>query len=247
MISSDIAPVRKFNRHFFTFLQEDYICRYLRAGIRLESVVRQTDSAYKVGTFRKVFTDFRVLLIQSTLCCDKSYNAVRRYFIQRFCEKIVVYQEILLVVPLVEHSVISERNVADSGVKIIVGECSFLIPPYLNIRRLIELLCDTSGYAVQFNAVQTAFFTYFFGHNAEKVTYAHSRLQNVTSTETESRQSLINAVYDGRRGVVCVQHRAFCGCVFVLCQRFRKLLMFICPRTVILVKRLRKPSPADIL
>jgi len=247
MIFADIAPVGKFHRHFLTFLQEDNIRRYLRAGIRLESVVRQTDSAQKIGTFRKVFTDFRVLLIHSTLCGDKSYNAVRRYLIQRFCEEIVVYQEILLVVPLVEHSVISKRNIADSGVKIIVGECSFLIPLYLNIRRLIELLCDTSGYAVQFNAVQTAFLTHFFGHNAEKVAYAHSRLQNVTSTETESRQSFINAVYDGGRGVVRVQHRAFCGCVFVLCQRFCKLLMFARPGTVVLVKRLRQTAPADVL
>ena len=247
MIFADIAPVGKFNRHFLTLLQENYIRRYLRAGVRLESVVRQTDSAHKIGTFRKVFTNFRVLLIQSTLCSDESYNAVRRYFIQRFCEKIVVYQEILLVVPLVEHSVISERNIADSGVKIIVGECSFLIPLYLNICHLIELLCDTSGYAVQFNAVQTAFLTHFFGHNAEKVAYAHSRLQNVTSTETESRQSLINAVYDGGRGVVRVQHRAFGGCVFVLCQRFHKFLMFARPGTVILVKRLRKSAPADVL
>ena len=270
MISSDIAPVRKFNRHFFTFLQEDYICRYLRAGIRLESVVRQTYSAHKVGTFRKVFTDFRVLLIQSTLCCDKSYNAVRRYLIQRFCEEVVVYQEILLVVPLVEYPVISERDVADSGVKVVVGESSFLISLYLNIRSLIELLCDTSGYAVKFNTVKAAFLAHFLRHYPEEITHAHCRLQDipackplmcgiraalwactlrhrVSAAEAKSRKSLVNAVDYGRRGVMCVQHRAFGGGVFVLSQRFHKFLMLARPGTVVLVKSLRQTAPADIV
>ena len=132
-----IAPIGHFHSHFLTLLQEYYIGCYLCSCVRFESVVRQTDSADKVSSFRKVLTDLRILLVKRSLCCDESYNAVRSYLVQRFCKEIVVNVEILLIVTLVEYSIRAKRNVADSCVKVVVGESSFLIALNLNIRCLI--------------------------------------------------------------------------------------------------------------
>ena len=144
------------------------------------------------------------MLIKSTLCCDKSYNSPRCDLIKRFSEKVVVYIEILSVIPSVRYAVIAERNITDSCVKEIVGICGILISLNLNIRCLIELLCDTTCYAVYLDTVQVAFLTHFVGHNTEKVSDTHSRLKDIAARKAEVFKSLVDSVYDRRRGVVCV-------------------------------------------
>ena len=98
------------------------------------------------------------------------------------------------------------------------------------------MLCDTTCYAINLNTVQTAFLTHFFGHNAEKVTNTHSRLKDIAAAEAKRFKTFVNRIYNRRRGIMCVQHRTFGGGVFVLRQRFHKLLVFSSPRAVVLVK-----------
>ena len=82
-------------------------------------------------------------------------------------------------------------------------------------------------------------------------TREHSRtpwLWQLEERHLDSVQAMLERTYDVSGDDLAGQlTRAFCGCVFVLCQRFCKLLMFARPGTVVLVKRLRQTAPADVL
>ena len=121
-----LSPLRLGFRRRFPLLQEQDIRRDLCTRIGLERIIRQTDRTEQVCFLCKQAADMLVLLVQCAFGCDKSNDAVRLYFIERFHKKVVVDQQIVLVIPVVMQFIVPKWDIADSEVKGVVRKSSIL-------------------------------------------------------------------------------------------------------------------------
>ena len=60
----------------------------------------------------------------------------------------------VLVIPFIHNAVISEWNIADGEIEKAVGQTGFFKTFNRNVRRLIELPCDSACDRVQFHTVE---------------------------------------------------------------------------------------------
>src|SRR5258706_5094769 len=103
--------------------------------------------------------------------------------------------------------VISERHVADDRVEVIIRERCFLksLDEYSGIR--IELLGDSGGDGIQFDA-RPVTALHRFRHDTKEVPYAHGRLQYLDAlTETHIVQTVPDGLDDLWRRVMRVRRR----------------------------------------
>ena len=152
----------------------------------------------------------------------------------------------ILIISLIRECVVSERHIAYRDVKKAVRKIRFFKALNLNVRSLIELLCDPSGQPVELHAVQLAVFHAFRQHS-EEIADAAGRFQYVPGAEAHVFDRLIDCANNGRGGIVRVQHGCPCGIVFFVRQRSFQLGIFSLPLLVLCIERLRKTAPADIL
>ena len=148
-------PVRFNINRLFPFLQENDVAGDFRAGICPESVIRQADCTEQFGPLRDILPDFGGLFIHGALGSDKRHNATRTDLIQRFCEEIVVNQEILLVKAFVRKLIETKGYIANRQIKEITAIRFFKAGDH-DISLRIQVLRNSASNAVQFHTVQPA-------------------------------------------------------------------------------------------
>ena len=134
-------------------MQEQYIRDNARARIGKEGIIRQANSAEKICALCNVFADRWVLFVHCAGGCDKCNYAAGTDFIQSLGEKIIVYEEVVLIISLIRNAVIAEGYVTYGNIEEAIGQCGFFISLYGNICALIKLLCNAPRNAVQLYAV----------------------------------------------------------------------------------------------
>ena len=106
-------------------------------------------------------------------------------------------KEIVLIVVLIVHLVISEGNVADNHIKAVILKCSLFKALYLNIRTGIELLCDPACQVIKLNTMKLAA-THTLRHNSEEIADTHCRLKDFSFFKANIRKSFIYGIdYNG--------------------------------------------------
>ena len=134
-------------------LQEQYVCNNARARIGKEGIIRQANSAEKICALRNVFAYGRVLFVHCAGGCDKYNYAAGTDFIQSLGDKIIVYEEAVLIVSLIRNAVIAEGHITYGNIEEAIGQCGSFISLYGDICVLIKLLCNAPRNAVQLYAV----------------------------------------------------------------------------------------------
>jgi len=73
----------------------------LRPGKSLKRFVWQSDGADQVGSAGNVFTDTGIFFIHRTFTCDKADDTAGFYKVKGFGNKIIMDQEILVIISLI--------------------------------------------------------------------------------------------------------------------------------------------------
>ena len=120
-IDAKMHPIRLNIYEGISLLQEQNIGRDLRAGSALERVVGQTDGTQQIGPLSDVLAYRRIFLVQGAFAGDKGHDTARAHLVQSLAKKVIVDQEVMLVVAPVCHLEVAEGNVADGYVKEAVG------------------------------------------------------------------------------------------------------------------------------
>ena len=185
------------------FLEEEDVRGDLGSGVGEEGIVGQADGANQLRAFCDVFPHAGVLLVQGTFAGDKGHNAAGPHLIQSFGEKIIVNQEMVLVIPLVMKGVAAERHVADCQVEKAVRQLGILKPLHRDAALLIQLLGDAPGEGVQLHAIQLTF-GHALRHQPKEVANAAGWLQDVTCAESHILHRLIDGLNDSGGSVMGV-------------------------------------------
>ena len=152
-----------------------------------------------------------------------------------------------LIIPAVADLILSKRHIADGNVKEVVRQVGFFIPCDLDFCFLVKLLCDTTGQAVQFHAVQLGIVGIELAVPvAEERADTHTGLQHIAAHAADMLQGAIHSVNDRRRRVKGSQGRFPRGGVFVLGQQGFQLLVLGMPVILAGVKGICQTAPAKI-
>ena len=150
--------------------------------------------------------------------------------------------EIQPVIPLIRHTKLAERHIADGNIEKVIREGSFLIALHCNTAFLIKLAGDAAREIVQLHAIQLAA-AHAFRQHTEKIADTAGRLQNVALREAHLPQGGIDAADDHRRRKERRKRGFTGGGVFGICKQF---FQFSVTR-IFLVKEVRQTAPAHIL
>ena len=108
------------------------------------------------------------MLIHRPLGSDERYKPARAYLIQCAGEKVIVDQEMVLVIPLVVERIAAERDIADGKVEKAVRQFGILEALHRDTVLLVKLLGNPPGDGIQFYAEQRAVF-HALRHQPEKI------------------------------------------------------------------------------
>ena len=150
--------------------------------------------------------------------------------------------EIQPVIPLIRHTKLAERHIADGNIEKVIREGSLLIALHCNTAFLIKLAGDAAGEIVQLHAVELAA-AHAFRQHTEKIADAAGWLQNVALREAHLPQGGIDAADDHRRRVERRERGFAGGGVFGIGKQF---FQFSVTR-IFLVKEVRQTAPTYIL
>ena len=150
--------------------------------------------------------------------------------------------EIQPVIPLIRHTKLAERHIADGNIEKVIREGGFLIALHCNTAFLVKLAGDAARQIVQLHAVELAA-AHAFRQHTEKIADTAGWLQNVALREAHLPQGGIDAADNHRRCVERRQRRFAGGGVFGIRQQF---FQFSVTR-IFLVKEVRQTAPAHIL
>ena len=136
----EMYPVRLNVDRMLPLLEEDDVRYDVGTCICPESVVGEADRAEEFRPLRQIFPDFRRLRIHRIAARDKCDHASRPYLVDRLGEEVVVDGKSELVIGLVIHAVLPERDIADSEV-VEIAPVGRLESCDGDLRIRIELLC----------------------------------------------------------------------------------------------------------
>ena len=173
---ADIEPLSlRLSDESFALLQENDVRSNFRACIFCKCIIRQTNRAQKFGTLRQIFAHLCIFFIQRAFGSNKGDHTVWADFVQGFGEKVIVNEEIFLVVALVLHFKLPERHIADHSVEKVIRKIRALKALDLDIRLLVKHPGNAPAYFVQFHAVKTAC-AHVFRQSPEEIAHAAGRL-----------------------------------------------------------------------
>ena len=125
-----------------TLLQKQDVGYYACIGIALERIVWQANCADQIGTVGKILSDRGILFVHRAAGSDYRHHAARTNKVKTFCNKVIMDEEVVAVIPLIRHFVIAERHVAYHTVKEAVRELHRFKALHGNLVFLIKLLCN---------------------------------------------------------------------------------------------------------
>ena len=125
-----------------TLLQKQDVRYYACIGIALERIVRQANCTDQISTVGKILSDRGILFVHRAAGSDYRHHAARTNKVKTLCNKVIVDEEVVAVIPLIRHFVIAERHVAYHTVKEAVRELHRFKALHGNLVFLIKLLCN---------------------------------------------------------------------------------------------------------
>ena len=125
-----------------TLLQEQNVSYNTCVRIALERIVRQANCADQISTVGKILSDRGILFIHRAAGSDYRHHTARTNKVKTLCNKVIVDEEVVAVIPLIRHFVIAERHVAYHTVKEAVRELHRFKALHGNLVFLIKLLCN---------------------------------------------------------------------------------------------------------
>ena len=143
-VGVQVYPIRFLAGEGVPLLQKEDVAGHIRARGVLEGVVGQTDGPQQVGALGKVLPHGGGVLVHRAFAGNKGDDAARPDLIQCPGKEVVVNEEIISVIPLVDHLEGAEGHISNSGVKKAVREVCFLKPLDSDRRSLIKLLGDAA-------------------------------------------------------------------------------------------------------
>ena len=227
-------------------LQEEDVRHHIRPGVGAKGVVGQPDSAEKLRTLGQVLPDGGIRLVHGPAGGDEGHHAAGTHLVQRFCKKVIMYEKVVFVIPLVRHAVIAEGHVADGHIEEAIGEHGVLKPVDLDVGVLIQLLCDPAGQVVQLHAVELAA-RHALGQHTEEVADPAGGLQDVPCAEAHAFNGLVHGSDDGGRGVMGVQGGRPRGAVLLRRQQLLQFGVLLAPLGLGFVEGVRQSAPANVL
>ena len=201
-----------------TFLENDNIGHDLGTGITLESRVGKPDRAEKVSLLHNVAAHRAVLCVHRVGGRDKHHDTARTNLVKRLRKEVVVNCfRYLFRISLIRYRVISERNVADRHVHIVVGNDSLFKALNANVSVRIKVLRYKSRNAVKlYHSKALDLRAHFGGHSTHKVTDARTRLKKSAALKAESRKTVVHSLDNRNIGIVRVKSGAARGSVFLV-------------------------------
>ena len=127
-----------------TLLQKQNVSYNTCVCIALERIVWQANCADQISTVGKILSDRGILFVHRTAGSDYRHHTARTNKVQTFCNKVIVDEEIMAVIPFIRHFVIAERHVAHHAIKETVRELHRFKALHGNFVLLIKLLCNAS-------------------------------------------------------------------------------------------------------
>ena len=237
-------PVRLLQCHPVTLLEKQNIRHHAGVGIAHKGVIRQADSAQQVGPRRQITADGIILLVHCAGGCDDCHHAARAHQIKAAGNEVIVDQEIVAVIPLVQHFVIAKGDIANRTVKETVRKLHCLKALDGDLIFLVELPGNPAGNAVQLHTVHFQPF-HTLWHQPHKVADPAGRFQHIAGTQPHLFQCGIHRLNHGGRGIKGVEGRASGITVFFRVQRRFYLGILLRPTGVVRVKCLGDAAPAD--
>ena len=237
-------PVRFLQCHAVAFLEKQNICHHAGIGVAHKGVIRQPDSAQKIGPRCQITADGIVLFVHCAGGCNDCHHAARAHQVKAAGNEVIVDQEIVAVIPLVQHFVIAKGYIANRTVKETVRELHCLKALDGDLVFLVQLPGNLAGNAVQLHAIHFQSF-HTLRHQPHKVADPTGRFQHVTGTQPHLFQCGIHRLDHGGRGIKGIEGRASGITVFFRGQRRFYLGILLRPTGVVRVKCLRDAAPAD--
>ena len=122
-----------------TLLQENYI-RHNFSAAALERIVGQAHRTDEVAALGNVLAGAVILFVQCAAGGDERHDAAGAQLVDALGKEIVVNGKMQPVILRVIDLKITERDIANNAVKIVVGEKRIFIAGHLDIGLLIQLL-----------------------------------------------------------------------------------------------------------
>ena len=127
-----------------TLLQKQDVRYYACIGIALERIVRQANCTDQISTVGKILSDRGILFVHRAAGSDYRHHAARTNKVKTFCNKVIMDEEVVAVIPLIRHFVIAERHITHHTIKETVRELHCFKALHCNFVLLIKLLCNAS-------------------------------------------------------------------------------------------------------
>ena len=125
-------------------MQEQNVSYNTCVRIALERIVRQANCADQISTVGKILSDRGILFIHRAAGSDYRHHAARTNKVKTLCNKVIMDEKVVAVIPLIRHFVIAERHVAYHTVKEAVRELHCFKALHGNFVLLIKLLRNAS-------------------------------------------------------------------------------------------------------
>ena len=237
-------PVRFLQCHPVTFLEKQNICHHAGIGVAHKGIVRQPDGSQKVGPRCQVTANGIVLLVHCAGGCDDCHHTAGAHQVKATGNEVVVDQEIVAVIPLVQHFVIAKGYIANGTVKETVRELHRLKALDGDLVFLVELPGNPAGNAVQLHAIHFQSF-HALRHQPHKVADPTGRFQHVAGTQPHLFQRGIHRLDHSGRGIKGIEGGSPGFSVFFRGQRRFYLGVLLRPTGVVRVKCLGDAAPTD--
>ena len=127
-----------------TLLQKQDVRYYACIGIALECIVRQANCTDQISTVGKILSDRGILFVHRAAGSDYRHHAARTNKVKTLCNKVIMDEEVVAVIPLIRHFVIAERHITHHTIKETVRELHCFKALHCNSVLLIKLLCNAS-------------------------------------------------------------------------------------------------------
>ncbi len=220
--------------------------RDLRAGVLLESVIRQTDCAQQFRARGKQFAQRRIEFVHRAARRDEHHQTAGADFFQSRREEIIVDGKFVTVPARVVDGVIAKRDVGNGEVVKSIGEFGLFKRLGANVRVGIKRFGDARRQRINLNAGDGRAAEHVFGHEADEVADAAGGFKHAPALESEPLGGAIHRADDGRRGVMGVEGGGAGGTVFFVRKNFRKPELLLAPVGVVHVEHLGHRAPADV-
>ena len=209
-----LARISGIRRSLF---ENDNIGNDFGSRIALERRVRKSDRAEEIGLLHDVPSYGIFLAIHRIGRRDEHHDAAGTHLVERFCEEIVMNRaRYLLRISLVRNRIVTERNVADRYVHVVIRNIRLFKALNTNVGIRIEVLGNQTGDAVKLNHSPTLYlFAHSRRHSTDKVTNTGRGLKQTAAVKAEVRKPVIHRLDYRYIGIVRVKGRASCKAVFL--------------------------------